>query len=90
MNEEMKTFEEIENTEEVVIYEDPETSNGGCFGKLLLAAVAVGTTVAVVLHKTKDKREAKKIEKLRKKGYVIYTPDEVVDEEGQASNEDAE
>lgn len=77
MNEEMIIVnEEIENTE-VAEVEEPENSGNGIIGFVLGGlALAAGAT-AVVLHKTKDKREAKKIEKLRKKGYVIVSPQEL-------------
>jgi hypothetical protein len=45
-------------------------------GACALVAAAVGG-IALYMHKTKDKREAKKIEKLRQKGYMIFTPEEV-------------
>ena len=50
------------------------------------AVVVVGGAVALYAHKTKDKRKAKQIEKLRKEGYVIYEP--VVEE--PVSEEDCE
>ena len=84
MNEEMITMENTENeiveTEQVV--EVTETSSGSCLGKALLligGAVAAG---AVLWHKTKDKREARQIKKLEKKGYVICHSDDVIETEG--------
>ena len=78
MNEEIRNYEENEITE-VEVYEEPETSGNGALGVILGGlAIAAGAT-AVVLHKTKAKREAKRIEKLRKKGYVIISPEEAAE-----------
>lgn len=86
MNEEMKTFEEIENTEVIEVNAEPETSGNGILGFVVGGLVVVAGATAVALHKTKAKREAKKIEKLRKKGYVILTPEEA--EELETVSED--
>lgn len=74
MNEEIRNYEENEITE-VEVYEEPETSNGS-LGFILGGLAIVAGATAVVLHKTKAKRESKRIEKLRKKGYIIVTPEE--------------
>lgn len=77
MNEEIMVInEEIEDTEVEVINEEPETSGNGITGIILGGLALVAGVTAVVLHKNKDKREAKKIQKLRDKGYVIITPEE--------------
>lgn len=86
--EEIRAFEEIENTEVVEVNEEPETSGNGILGLIAGGLVVAGAT-AVVLHKTKAKREAKKIEKLRKKGYVITSPEEA-DEIEVYSEDEAE
>ena len=87
--EEIRAFEEIENTEVVEVNEEPETSGNGILGVIAGGLVIAAGATAVVLHKTKSKREAKKIEKLRKKGYVVIAPEEV-DEIEANSNDDVE
>ena len=87
--EEIRAFEEIENTEVVEVNEEPETSGNGILGIIAGGLVVVAGATAVVLHKTKAKREAKKIEKLRKKGYIIISPEEV-DEIEAVSEDDTE
>lgn len=79
-NKELMTNEEF-NTMDV--YESNENTGSSAGGILKVAAVAVAVAggVAIYLHKTKAKREAKKIEKLKKKGYVILTPEEVAESE---------
>ena len=79
MNEEMN-IQENEITE-VEVYDIPEKSGKGGIGVLAVCAAVAGG-VALYLRATKDKRKQKKIEKLRKEGYVIYEPTkeiEVVD-----------
>lgn len=85
MNENMNTFDEIKDTEEVAVEvcESLEETSNGIAGKLAVGAVLVGLGVAAVLYKTRDWREARKIEKLRKKGYVIYMPEPEVEDAEQ-------
>lgn len=78
MNEEMMVMaEEIENNEVTELvpaeyHEEPETTGNGIVGKIAVGVgLAVAGAAAFVWHKTKDKREAKTIRKLEKKGYVI-------------------
>lgn len=73
----------VTETEELAGFElaeyDELDCKGGSKGKLLVgAAVVAGVTAigGIVYHKCKDRIEAKKIEKLRKKGYVIFKEDE--------------
>lgn len=73
MNEEMTTFEVVDSTGVAEVCNDSGSSGGG-FGKLIIGALAVGAGVAAIIYKTKDKREAKRIEKLRAKGYKITPP----------------
>ena len=69
---------------------EPECSGGK--GKGILAGlgfVGIVTAVgAVVIHKTKDKREQKTIERLRKNGYVIFKEDECEVREMEEFEED--
>lgn len=85
--EEIRAFEEIENTEIVEVNEEPETSGNGILGVIAGGLVIAAGATAVVLHKTKAKREAKKIEKLRDKGYVIISPEEAKELETVSDND---
>ena len=82
-NEEQKTteLEEITTTtiSEVSDDEVTEESNGG-FGKVFLGLAVAAGVGGLLWHKTKDKREQRAIEKLRKKGYEIIEPDLLDDE----------
>lgn len=58
-----------------------ENSDGSGSGLIVAAVAGVATVaggVAAYLYATRAKREAKKIEKLRKKGYTIIEPGENV------------
>lgn len=80
MNEEMMTtMEETEEIEHLGTYEvihEPESSNGGLIGKLVIGAAIVGAGAAALIYKNRAKLEQKRIQKLEKKGYVIYKPEE--------------
>ena len=80
MNEEMKNFEENENTEVTEICDDLETSDNGIVGKIVVGAVivAVGAAAAFV-YKNRAKIEERQIRKLEKKGYLISRPEDVAD-----------
>ena len=82
-NEEQTTteLEEIATTmiSEVADDEVTEESNGG-FGKVFLGLAVVAGVGGLLWYKTKDKREQRAIEKLRKKGYEIIEPDLLDDE----------
>lgn len=74
MNEELKVMEEIENNEvnDAEYHEEPVNTGNGVVGKVVFGVVAAAAGVtALVLHKTKDKREQRTIRNLEKKGYVI-------------------
>ena len=80
-NEIMEMENEVEEFEDYEIQETPERSGNGILGKIILGTVlAGGAAAAVLIHKNRDKIEAKKIERLRKKGYVIYKPEEDMEE----------
>lgn len=65
-------LQEIEATD----YDYDEYTGGG-LGKIVLAVGALGVAaVGGLIYKNKDKFEARKVEKLRKKGYVVYKADE--------------
>lgn len=79
MNEEMMTTMEENTTamEGYEGYEETPTSSGNGVVKFIVGAgIAAAAAGAVWWSKSKDKREAKQIEKLAKKGYVINKPEE--------------
>ena len=94
-NEEQKTteLEEITTTtiSEVSDDEVTEESNGG-FGKVFLGLAVAAGVGGLLWHKTKDKREQRAIEKLRKKGYEIIEPEDFleVDDEIEAEYVESE
>lgn len=73
MNENEKVM--LDEEEIVDTYEETEESGHGVVGALIAGAVIVGGAVVGILYKNRAKLEAKRIEKLRKKGYVIYNPE---------------
>ena len=89
-NEEQKTaeLEEIATTMISEVADDvvTEESGKGGFGKVLLGLSVAAGVVGLVWYKTKDKREQRAIEKLRKKGYEIIEPEDFleVDDEIEA------
>ena len=74
MTEEIKVMDE---TMVMDVCEDLGKSSKGLIGAMAVGVGLVAAGVAVYLHKTKSKREARKIEKLRAKGYTIIEPVEV-------------
>lgn len=75
-NKDILTQEELAQEIEMEDY-DYECAGGG-LGKIMLAVGALGiAALGGIIYKNKDKIEARKVEKLRKKGYVIYKEDEV-------------
>ena len=75
MNEEMNN-QEVELVEEIEIYEEPEKSGNGFLKVLGGVAVLATAAVAAVCYKNRDKIKEKRIEKLRKQGYVVYKHEE--------------
>lgn len=95
MNEELMTNNEEMNTEiettELEVYDEPETSSGNGLKLALGLGALAAAGVAAWCCKNKAKIEERKIEKLRKKGYVIYKAEDdieedVVDEEFEEDN----
>lgn len=96
MNEEMKNYEELEEVETDVTVEivdetevEPEESGTGIGGYIALGLLALAGVAVYAFHKTKAKREARTIRNLEKKGYVVYTIDEVSDCRECAEDEDS-
>ena len=72
-------------TTEVDVTEVTEESGEGGLGKVFLGLTIVAGVGGYLWYKTKDKREQRAIEKLRKKGYEVIEPvveeDEIEDAE---------
>lgn len=88
MNEENILMENV--TSEVDEIDNPSTSSkGGALGKIVIASSIAVAGIAAFLYNTRNKREAKNIDKLRKKGYTIVKP---VDKENhiEVDSEDSE
>ena len=68
----------VQDIDTVEDYELEESSGGG-LGKLLIGGLVLGAGAvgAFVYKKVQPKLEEKKVERLRKKGYVIYKEEEV-------------
>lgn len=86
-------MEEIRNYEEVAeqamqVAEEVNPSGKGVYGWIAGTVILVGGAAALYLNKTKDKREAKQVEKLRKKGYMIREPEEDVESESNVDSEE--
>ncbi len=81
--------EGVEAVDEVVTYNGPDGSNGvgGVVPLVGIALLAVGGAVGALIYKNRAKIEERRIEKLRKKGYVITKVD-VIDEDDSVSEED--
>lgn len=96
MSEEIKNIEkETENTKDVPVYDvpvyepEPETSDNGISGGLVVFAAGVLAAVGYGVYKKlkpedenakaekKRLKDEKAAEKLRKKGYLVYKADEV-------------
>ena len=68
----------IENDVEDV---NEETNNSGAQALVILGigALAIGAGVLGFIYTQRDKIEQNKIEKLRKKGYIVYKPESIED-----------
>lgn len=54
------------------VNEETDNSGGQVLAILGIGALAIGAGVAAFIYTQRDKIEQKRIEKLRKKGYVIF------------------
>ena len=85
MDENVKVFDENIEEEVIEVCEALEESGNGMFGAIVIGAVgALGTIGGLVYknrNKIKDKIEQRYAKKLEKKGYVVYKPETVLDEE---------
>lgn len=78
MEENIMTYEEIENTEVAEVNEEPEEAGKSNLGAIVLTVGAVVGGAIAVAHFTKKKREAWREKRLAKKGYVKLKPGEYV------------
>lgn len=83
MNEEIRNDEnyEVEDTKYVPAETNEEQTESGSGPAIAIAVGVVGLVaggIAAYRYKTREKREAKMVEKLKKKGYTIVNPDEKV------------
>ena len=84
-------------TEEVMdtVTDSKENKDNGSIGIFVAGAVIAGIgAIATIAWKNRDKLEERRIEKLRKKGYIVYRPqveaaeDEIVDDETNETEEE--
>lgn len=90
MNEEVKDVIKTVDGEELElipleVVQKPEPSKIG----IGIGLLAVGG-VAAILYKNRSRFEERKVEKLRKKGYIVYDPDYVEETSDEVMNDDVE
>lgn len=86
-------MEEMNNNEVMIeetvdVCENSDTQNYGLIGKILVGVI--GLTVAgagALAYKNRDRLEKRRIEKLKKKGYVVYKSDDMLEDEVSEKSE---
>lgn len=86
-------MEEMNNNEVMIeetndTCENSDTQNYGLIGKILVGVI--GLTVAgagALAYKNRDRLEKRRIEKLKKKGYVVYKSDDMLEDEVSEKSE---
>lgn len=86
-------MEEMNNNEVMIeetvdACENSDTQNYGLIGKILVGVI--GLTVAgagALAYKNRDRLEKRRIEKLKKKGYVVYKSDDMLEDEVSEKSE---
>lgn len=86
-------MEEMNNNEVMIeetvdACENSNTQNYGLIGKILVGVI--GLTVAgagALAYKNRDRLEKRRIEKLKKKGYVVYKSDDMLEDEVSEKSE---
>ena len=76
--------ENIELTEPEIYEMEPEEESGIGLGKLVLGTALVAGGIGALCYKFRGKIEERRVEKLKKKGYVVIEPvdeDIVIDAE---------
>ena len=80
-------------TEEVMdtVVDSTENRENGSVGIFVAGAVFAGIgAIAAIAWKNRDKLEERRIEKLRKKGYIVYRPQAETSEAGIVDDESNE
>lgn len=86
----MAMNEELDNIEvtDLETYEDSEVSGNG-LGKIVGGLLLLGGAAAAgFVYKNRAKIEERKIEKLRKKGYVIYKEEDLIEGDSDVVDEE--
>lgn len=86
-------MEEMNNNEVMIeetvdACENSNSQNYGLIGKILVGVI--GLTVAgagALAYKNRDRLEKRRIEKLKKKGYVVYKSDDMLEDEVSEKSE---
>lgn len=76
---EEEIFEGIIENDVEDVNEETDNSSGKVLVILGIGALAIGAGVLGFIYTQRDKIEQNRIEKLRKKGYVIYKPESIED-----------
>ena len=85
--------ENIDVTEPEVYEMEPEEESGIGLGKLVLGTALVAGGIGALCYKFRGKIEERRVEKLKKKGYVVIEPvneDIVIDAEDVDDIEESE
>ena len=86
-------MEEMNNNEVMIeetvnACENSDTQNYGLIGKILVGVIGLTVACAGTLaYKNRDRLEKRRIEKLKKKGYVVYKSDDMLEDEVSEKSE---
>lgn len=87
--EDMKNVNEITEETEVMDYIPEEESDGSNLGAIIAGiGVCAVLGVSAWAYKHRDKLEAKRVERMRKKGYICYKPEVVKDDACDTEDEE--
>lgn len=81
----VNTNEIVEGTEEITEALD-ESDNVNLIALGIGAVVSVVGGIAALIYKNRNKLEAMRVERLRKKGYIIYEPETTDDCDEESSD----
>lgn len=85
--------ENIDETELEIYEMEPEEESGVGLGKLVLGTALVAGAIGAICYKFRGKIEERRVEKLKKKGYVVIEPvdeDIIIDAEDEDDIEEPE